>query len=95
MGCIEELKPEILAKGLTFKECRDLITKTCPKTYVIEPGSKLFEQGIIGPPPIVVGTDGLFVVFPYVKPCHGTFVLKVEDPDEAARLASVAKPYSK
>jgi hypothetical protein len=95
MGCIEELTYEVLAKGLTFKECREFISKTCPRVFLIEPGTKLFGEGIIGPPPIAVGTDGTIIVFPYVKPCHGTFVLKVEDPVEAARLSTFAKPYTK
>jgi hypothetical protein len=95
MGCIEELKYEVLAKGLTFKECRDFVTKTCPHVYLIEPGTKLFGEGIIGPPPIAIGVDGTVVVFPYVKPCHGTFVLKVDDPVEAARIPSFAKPLKK
>ena len=89
MGCIEELTHEILAKGLTFKECREFIAKTCPTIYHIQPGTKLFGEGIIGNPPIVVGTDGKVVVFPYVKPCHGTFILKIEDPKEAARLSTI------
>jgi hypothetical protein len=89
MGCIEELKFEILAKGITFKECREFITKYSPTIYHIQPGTKLFGEGIIGNPPIAVGTDGKNVVFPFVKPCHGTFILKIEDPDEAARLATI------
>jgi hypothetical protein len=95
MGCIEELKHEVLAKGLTFKECREFIIGMSPRVYQIEPGTKLFGDGIIGPPPILVGTDGIMVVFPYVKPCHGTFILKIEDPAEAARLPSFAKPIPK
>ncbi len=95
MGCIEELTYEVLAKGLTFQECREFISKLCPRVYHIDPGTKLFGEAIIGPPPIAVGTDGVFLIFPYVKPCHGTFVLKVEDPGEAARLATFAKPAPK
>lgn len=89
MGCIEELKHEVLAKGLTFKECRDFIAKMCPAVYHIQPGTKLFNQGIVGQPPIAVGTDGNYVIFPYVKPCHGTFILKIEDPQEARRLTTI------
>ena len=95
MGCIEELKHEILAKGLTFKECRDFVAKVCPQVYHIEPGTKLFGEGIIGTPPIAIGTDGMRVVFPYVKPCHGTFVLQIEDAAEAARLKTIGTPAKK
>lgn len=95
MGCIEDLSHEVLAKGLTFKECREFITKNCPRIYHIQPGTKLFGEAIIGPPPIVIGTDGTTVLFPYVKPCHGTFILKIEDPAEAARLLTISTPAKK
>jgi hypothetical protein len=42
-------------------------------------------------PPIPIGVDGDSVIFPYTKPCHGTFVLKVEGKDEVLRLRSQKK----
>ncbi|MDD1647435.1 MAG: DUF1894 domain-containing protein, partial [Methanomicrobiales archaeon] len=31
------------------------------------------------------------VVFPYTKPCHGTFLLRIEGPQEIARLRAGKK----
>jgi hypothetical protein len=32
---------------------------------------------LIGKPPIPIAYDGEYVIFPYTKPCYGSFVLKV------------------
>ncbi|HPY60556.1 MAG TPA: DUF1894 domain-containing protein, partial [Methanospirillum sp.] len=38
-------------------------------------------------PPIRVAVDGESVIFPYTKPCHGTFLIRVRGAeDEIARL---------
>jgi len=37
-------------------------------------------------PPLYVGIEGENIVFPYTKPCHGTFVVKIPGSDEIARL---------
>ncbi|HUW85601.1 MAG TPA: DUF1894 domain-containing protein, partial [Methanoregula sp.] len=44
-----------------------------------------------GIPPIAIGLEGDFIIFPYTKPCHGTFLLRVEDTVEAARLRAAKK----
>ncbi len=86
MGCIEDLTYDVIAKNLSFAESRKLIENRCDETHQIEPGSKLFGEPIIGPPPIVIGIDGDAVFFPYVKPCHGTFLLRISDPEEVSRI---------
>jgi hypothetical protein len=42
-------------------------------------------------PPIAIGLDRDFIIFPYTKPCHGTFLLRMEDTAEAARLRTFKK----
>lgn len=91
MGCIEELTYDIIEKGLSFPESRLFIEKNYSEVYHIMPGTKIFGDPLIGPPPIAVGIEGDRVVFPYVKPCHGTFLLSIEDPDEALRIRKTAK----
>lgn len=86
MGCIEELKYETILSGASFRECRDYIREHFPERREVPPGFKIFDSYIIGIPPILVGIDGNAVVFPYTKPCHGTFLLRIEGPEEAARL---------
>jgi hypothetical protein len=86
MGCIESLPYEVLLRGGSFRECRDYIRNHFKESIEVKPGFKVFDTHIIGVPPIAIGLDGDFVVFPFTKPCHGTFLLRVEDRAEADRL---------
>ena len=91
MGCIEELKYEVLLSRVTFKECREYIKDHYREQYTVKPGYKIFDSYIIGVPPILIGVDNSHVVFPYTKPCHGTFLLRIEGPQEIARLRAGKK----
>jgi len=86
MGCIELMEYEILLSGGTYKEVRDFIRRNFKEIYEVEPGYKLFDVYLIGVPPIFIGVEDGYVIFPYIKPCHGTFVLKIKDGDEIRRL---------
>ncbi|HUV79822.1 MAG TPA: DUF1894 domain-containing protein [Candidatus Bathyarchaeia archaeon] len=86
MGCIELMDYKILLSNISFKEGREFIKGNFKEVYEIEPGYKLFDVYLIGVPPIFVGVEDGNVIFPYVKPCHGTFVLKIEDEEEIDRL---------
>jgi hypothetical protein len=91
MGCVEALNYEILIRDASFKECRDYIRSHFSESIDVEPGFKIFDVHTIGVPPIAVGLDGDFVIFPYTKPCHRTFLLRVQDAEEAARLRAQKK----
>jgi hypothetical protein len=86
MGCIESLPYEVILRGASFKECRDYIRNHFKESIEVQPGFKVFDTHIIGVPPVSVALDGDFVIFPFTKPCHGTFLLRVEDKAEADRL---------
>ena len=91
MGCVESMNYEIVIRGTTFKESREYIRKHFHENLDVQPGFKVFDIHLIGIPPIAIGLDGDFVIFPYTKPCHGTFLLRVEDKEEAARLRARKK----
>jgi hypothetical protein len=91
MGCIEELKYEVLLSRATFKECREYIKDHYKEHYTVKPGYKVFDSYIIGVPPILIAVDNSAVVFPYTKPCHGTFLLRIEGAEEIARLRAGKK----
>lgn len=93
MGCIENLKYEmILPLGASFKECRDYIEKHVSEVWYVNPGYKLFDEYIIGIPPIALGIEnGQKVIFPYTKPCHGTYLLGIEGEMEVTRIRKTAK----
>ncbi|MDD4255258.1 MAG: DUF1894 domain-containing protein [Methanofollis sp.] len=88
MGCVEALNYEILLRNCSFKEYREFIKKHYREYYDVMPGYRIFDLALIGVPPIPIGVDGDYVIFPYTKPCHGTFVLRVEGKEEIQKLRS-------
>jgi hypothetical protein len=86
LGCIEKLKYEIVLSQCSFKEARDFVKRNFKELYEVPPGYKIFDVFVIGVPPIYIGIDGDRVVFPYTKPCYGTFLLRIESKEEVERL---------
>ena len=91
MSCIEQLKYEILLQGASFKESGEYIKKHFSEWYEVEPGYRLFDSYLIGVPPVVLGVDGEDMIFPYTKPCRGTFLLRARGPEEIAKLRARKK----
>jgi len=92
MGCIENLNYEmILPLGASFRECREYVENNFLEFWYVDPGYRLFDEYIVGLPPIALGIDSTKIVFPYTKPCHGTYLLAIEDADEAARVRKTAR----
>ncbi len=55
----------------------------------MEPGYHIFDVYVIGVPPIFIGVEGDDLIFPYTKPCHGTFILRARGAtEEIERLRS-------
>ncbi|RPJ79158.1 MAG: DUF1894 domain-containing protein [Alphaproteobacteria bacterium] len=80
MSCIEQKKYKILLEKTTFKESREYIEKNSDEVYYVHPGYKIFnDYYVIGIPPIALGAKGTALFFTYTKPCHGTFVLTIDD----------------
>ncbi|HJK00842.1 MAG TPA: DUF1894 domain-containing protein [Methanocorpusculum sp.] len=82
---------EILARNCSFEEAREVIRESCTEKYVVPPGFKLLEKPLLGIPPILVGVRGEKIIYGYTKPCHGTFVVVVEDPDGVAHVRKHGK----
>ncbi|GAB7016704.1 DUF1894 domain-containing protein [Methanogenium cariaci] len=91
MGCIEKLDYEVIDKHISFKEGAAYIDKNCAEVYEVKPGFKIFDKAMIGIPPVRIGLDGDVVTFPFTKPCHGTFLLRVSDAAEADMVRRKAK----
>jgi hypothetical protein len=87
MTCIEDLPHEVLKSNISFKESREIIEHDYSLVYHINPGFKLLGTPLVGIPPIAIGIDGENIVFPYTKPCHGTFLLKINNSNEVIRLS--------
>ncbi|AGF96843.1 DUF1894 domain-containing protein [Methanosarcina mazei] len=87
MSCIEQMKYTILLDRISFKEAREYIEKNSDEVYYVSPGYKIFKDYyIIGVPPIAMGAKGNALIFPYTKPCHGSFVLNIENDDSIKEI---------
>ncbi len=87
MSCIEQMKYRLYLERTSFKEARDFIEKNSQEVYYVDPGYRIFKDYyIIGVPPVALGVRGEELLFTYVKPCHGTFVMGLDSPEEIARL---------
>jgi hypothetical protein len=87
MSCVEQMKYKLYLERTSFREAREYIEKTSDEVYYVDPGYKIFKDYyIIGVPPIAMGVKGKELVFTYVKPCHGTFVMAIESEEEIERL---------
>jgi len=88
MSCIEKMNHEILLANRSFKEAKEFIRKNFSEIYYVEPGYKLFDIYMIGASEIPIAIEDDYLIFPYIKPCHGTFVLKIKGDEELSRLKS-------
>lgn len=86
MACIEELDYEILLGNSSCRECADYIKANFNEIYYVMPGYRIFDLHLIGIPPIPVGIDAEDIVLPYLKPCRGSFVLKIQGINEIQAL---------
>jgi hypothetical protein len=93
-GCIEQMDYEILLKNATFKQTLRYISENANKVYYVGPGFKVFDRRLIGLPPVPIGIGPSYIMLTYVKPCHGSFVLKLpRDEKEVARIVAEDKKY--
>jgi hypothetical protein len=92
LGCIDEMNYEILLSKASFKEYSTFIRSNYDEIYIVQPGYHMFNVFIIGVPPIYVAVDDENIIFPYTKPCHGTFILSIHSPEEVNILKKTAKP---
>ena len=60
--------------------------KNFKEIYTVTPGYKIFDVHIIGVPPISLAIEGNTIICPFTKPCHGTFLVSVDDEEEATRI---------
>ena len=87
MSCIEQMKYRLYLERTSFKEAREYIEKNSEEVYYVDPGYKIFKDYyIIGVPPVAMGVSGKEMLFTYVKPCHGAFVMGIDSEEEIARL---------
>jgi len=86
MGCIDEMDYEILLPSTSIKECAGYIKRNFKEIYYVRQGYRIFDTYLIGINPIPVAVEGDYVIMPYVKPCYGSFVLRIKSREEVEKL---------
>jgi len=86
MGCIDEKDYEILLSSSSIKECVDYIKRNFKEIYYVRQGYMIFNTYLIGSNTIPVAVENDYVIMPYVKPCHGSFVLRLKGKEEVEKL---------
>ncbi|MCD4704174.1 MAG: DUF1894 domain-containing protein [Methanosarcinaceae archaeon] len=89
MTCISEIPYEILLKDATPVQCEAYIRKHCDEVFHVPGGYRLRGVFLRGGKSIPIGSSGSDILFQFVKPCTGLFVLKLSDAhDEIEKLRS-------
>jgi len=76
---------EILLPNSSFKECAEYIRRILKK-YTMFLRDTRYLTIICGDPAYTIAVDNDNIIMPYVKPCHGCFVLRVPGIEEIGRL---------
>lgn len=93
-GCIERMDYEILLKNASFKQTSDYISEHADEVYYVGAAFAVFDRRLIGAPPVPVGVGPSYIMVSYVKPCHGSFVLKLpRDEEEVAKIVAEDTRY--
>jgi hypothetical protein len=87
VSCVEQMKYKLYLERTSFKDAREYIERNSDEVYYVDPGYKIFKDYyVIGIPPVAMGVKGEEMLFTYVKPCHGTFVMAIKSEEEINRL---------
>jgi len=94
MPCLNEYDYEVLQQHVTYDQADEFIRQKYWETYYFEPGFRVLDLKVLGDiaVPIAVEDDDT-LVFPYTKPCMGTFVLRF--PGVADEVKRIRSSYSK
>jgi hypothetical protein len=96
MPCLNEYDYEVLLQHITYEQAEEFIREKYWETYYFEPGFRVLDLRVLGDTAVPIAIDDKTddaLIFPYTKPCMGTFVLRFPGvPDEVKRIRS---SYSK
>lgn len=83
---------EILLKNSTPQKCESFVKDFVEEMYLVPGGYKVKDITLLGKAS-PVGFLGNDLIFQYVKPCYGFFVLKL--PDETEEIRRLREQYKK
>ena len=92
MTCIDEIPYNIMLSHATQKQCEEFVKKNTDEIYYVPGGYTIRGVPLVGGNAIPVGVSGKNLIFQFVKPCSGLYVLKIEDAqDEIERVRAIKK----
>lgn len=92
MVCLSDLNYEILLKNATPRQCEEYIKEHTDEAYLVPGGCKVKGIPLLGDK-VPVGFSGDNLLFQFIKPCFGLFILKL--PDEAEEIKTLRAQYGK
>lgn len=88
-SCMNELPYEIIEKGLNPVQSNKMVRELSDKVYYVPGGYNLGEMTLIGSDKIPVGIKGTEIIFQFIKPCFGIFVLKITNAQKAIKQLEI------
>lgn len=86
-SCTKDVPYEILLSGITPAQSEKFIKENSDRLFHVPGGYKIKGMKLIGSDKIPVGVKGKDLIFQFIKPCFGLFVLKITDAqDEIDKL---------
>jgi hypothetical protein len=96
MPCLNDYDYEVLLQHITYEQADQFIREKYWEIYYFEPGFRVLDLRLLGDTAVPIAIDDKSedaLIFPYTKPCMGTFVLRFPGvPEEVKRIRS---SYSK
>ena len=89
MACLNDYDYDILLSHTTYKMAEQYILAKYWETYYVEPGYSVLGLRMLGNEyvPVAVEDNTNNLIFPYTKPCMGTFVVRIKNlPEEVDRI---------
>lgn len=81
-SCTKDIPYEILTSGVTLAQSEKYIKENSDRVFHVPGGYNIKGMKLIGSDKIPVGVKGKDLIFQFIKPCFGLFVLKIADAQE-------------
>ncbi|MGD9778844.1 DUF1894 domain-containing protein [Methanomethylovorans sp.] len=81
-SCTKDIPYEILTSGVTLAQSEKYIKDNSDRVFHVPGGYNIKGMKLIGSDKIPVGVKGKDLIFQFIKPCFGLFVLKIADAQE-------------
>lgn len=92
MVCLSEYDFDILLKNATLKECETLVKESSEEVYLVPGGYKIKGIILMGAT-VPVGFSGNDIIFQFIKPCFGLFVIRMKI--EIKEIKEIKEQYKK